>query len=224
MIRGTSELVENSACSVNIALTRLTHGSDWDVRYVECRAGRVSSKFTFHPHEALHSALVPKVALTLEHHLPKTGEPDIFSDRTFVLKMPKLVMGGLRVISQKSAEGRQLVSVKFPYFVGSYMEMVEPRHRAQTLSEDSMSALAGAMLTRLLQPCLDLARVEWGRQQPDGFAEPLTHWLGQLSKNKEDLEFYTSLLVQYVADHSQEEVPKTLHNNLQKYLTDQTGS
>ncbi|MER5172551.1 hypothetical protein WDB91_13235 [Thioclava sp. GXIMD2076] len=161
------------------------------------------NQITFRQPEPLESAFIASFAQALATHLPTGGEFSVSTNSHNVIEVPGAMLGGMRIIAQRSVNGMQRVAVRFRNMVGQLQAILSIRHRSEGQTLTTLEKGATDALLSLLMPCLDLAHVEIDTFSDSDLPFKVALRLQALTQKKEDLAFFAHMLRRYVENTPQ---------------------
>ncbi|MEM8554098.1 MAG: hypothetical protein AAGF71_04640 [Pseudomonadota bacterium] len=184
-------------------LTETIAGSgDLFVRSVEVPMHGFVHKLVFNEDRDHSEVFVPELANMLGGYLSAENKPGLTTAPDMILDLPGAVLGRLRVLRIKGAQGRMQVFVRFAYFIGGIQAAFRDRTCFDTPTLTHREALATAILTDICMPTLDLAALSAATGAGDTTQERMVNRLEDMQRRQDDLVFYVELLKRYVQHHA----------------------
>lgn len=191
---------QSDPSAVIIQLFRDEETGGWFVARIDLNMANICNQIVFRQREPLDKAFTKGFSSFLKRHLPVRSAAGTTVKAQETVELPYLVLGGLRVIAQKSMNGSQRVVVHFRQALGQLQALLTPEHRTEAHTLGALETTAAEALLSLLQPCLNLASVELHHLENVSLHHSLAVRLERLTAHKEDLAFFTHLLQRYIAN------------------------
>ncbi len=200
-----SSLEAFDAADTDRFVVHLTRSKDDSVRvtHVELTHADVRNRYIFKQGRALVDVFSDKLAQALTNALANIGKgKGIISMPDFKITLPGLVMGGLRILCKKSADGiNDIIMIRVREYVGSVKSAFcfDP-----SLAVDSASMrerVAVEVLRDIVNPLLDILSIS--RDAPPEVIEnnsmAIKRQLQRMSMRQDEINFYIGLLQRYIA-------------------------
>ncbi|WP_141693074.1 hypothetical protein [Thioclava sp. SK-1] len=139
--------------------------------------------------------------------LPKSFEFQVFSDPTLVIELPGLILGGVRILTQKIWSGTQAVTVRFSKALGALHSLLAPGHRTEHHTLEALETTAAQTLSALLQPCLHLLDADRDLIQDPKVSDQVLARLERLDSLRDEMGFFSYLLQRFIENASHTDAP-----------------
>lgn len=189
---------ESRADTLQIRLVRDNLSGEWFAEQLDINRGDVHHRITFRTNQPLSEAFVPAFGEALQPYLPEDPAPGVMADRSALIEIPGLVLGGIRVIAQSVVQGIQSLTIRFIRALGALQSVLNPRHRTETDFFAKLEGAAAETLLSLLRPALDLADVGPATSLDRHVFDQVSERLDVLARNRNEIGFFAVLLQRYI--------------------------
>lgn len=126
-------------------------------------------------------------------------EMQVISKPDFAIERPGLVLAGLRIISSKVEDGKQIIVIRFKHFIGGLQAAFRSDIGFGTPRLAPKEEIAISVLDDIVRPLYDLVSSVDVQNLPDHHRRNIEDRLKQIADQTVDLRFYSSLLMRYIA-------------------------
>lgn len=143
--------------------------------------------------------LTPQLAEQLDAMMEEIGGAKrVYSSPDYHLALPRLILGGLRVILTEMRDGVQYVFIRFRHFIGGLADAFRVELGFDTPTLPHRERIAVEALVDIVSPWLDILRdLDTGRP---GLGAAAMERLEEMAGRSEELSFHLSLLMSYVEE------------------------
>ncbi|MEM9583575.1 MAG: hypothetical protein AAGA08_10710 [Pseudomonadota bacterium] len=186
-------------------VVHLVRGRDESVTvtHVELTHADIRNRYTFKQGRSLSEVFSDSLAAALTKALNKMGPgKGIVSIPDFNLTLPGLVLGGLRILCKRAADGvNDLIMVRVREYVGSIKSAFRFDPSLAVDSASMRERVAVEVLRDIVNPLLDILSIS--RDAPadviDNNTAAIRRQLERMSVRQDEINFYISLLHRYIA-------------------------
>lgn len=186
-------------------VVHLTRGRDDSVvvTHVELSHSDIRNRYSFRQGRSLGEVFSDSLANALNKALKNMGKGNgLISMPDFKLSLPGLVLGGLRILCKKSADGlNDNIMVRVREYVGSIKSAFRFDPSLTVESANMRERVAVEVLRDIVNPLLDILSIS--RDAPpeviDNNTATIRRQLERMSVRKDEINFYISLLHRYIS-------------------------
>jgi len=172
------------------------------VKSVELLQPDIRNRYSFRRARSLGELFVSELAEALESALKRFERGTrIMSMPDFTVRLPGLVLGGLRLLSTRLEDGTESIMVRVRDYVGSIKSAFRFDPAMAMDTSTVRERIAVEVLRDIVNPLLDILSI--AKDAPPEVlrdnADALGRQLRRMGGRQEELSFYTGMLQRYIA-------------------------
>lgn len=187
------------------AVLLVAHGDGWRVWSADFKASGVSHHMRFTDQNRLIDVFQPGVADILQTLSDDVAATDgvSLSQPDFLFESGACLLKGARLLEGRDKDGRQMVTLRFKYFVGNLDDLIKLSTAITAPSLHHRERIAVEALADVASPLLRLATITQHRALSVSQKSAVETQLAMIEDRAAELQFHLGMLTRYVRQCSE---------------------